>query len=409
MNSLMALTLLCLTAAPAERAASAERLNLAEAGKTQATIVVPDRASGTVQHAAEELAAYLERISDAKFPIVAESEAAAGARIDVGLTGAARKSLPADLASCEERVMVRSVPGGLLVCGGSDRGTLFAVYRFLEALGCRWLAPEAEDELIPRQTTLSVSNLNIDARPAFAWRLFGGSRPQQEAWGLKVGFNGLYTAASAAHSGGCCYWPATVSGCHAYYQIMPAEKYAASHPEWNSLIDGKRQATRLQGRQLCVTAPGLADEFAANVIRLFDADPQAKLVSISPNDGYGWCQCPECLALDKQLCGARTTKQGLGREEPFMGDRVFWFANEVARRVAVKHPDRKLLVLAYVNYAEPPDTVRPGRAWELPTAASARKRSRAAALAGTPTRLASATTPAVGPASPSPRPTPRNR
>ncbi|MHB8902924.1 MAG: DUF4838 domain-containing protein, partial [Thermoguttaceae bacterium] len=62
---------------------------------------------------------------------------------------------------------------------------------------------------------------------------------------------------------------------------------------------------------------------------------------------------------DKKLCGGRTTRQGLGVEQPFMGDRVFWFANEVARRVAVKHPDKKLLVLAYINYAEPPDTVRP--------------------------------------------------
>ena len=42
-----------------------------------------------------------------------------------------------------------------------------------------------------------------------------------------------------------------------------------------------------------------------------------------------------------------------------MGDRVFWFANEVADRVARKYPDKKLLVLAYVNYAEPPDTIRP--------------------------------------------------
>lgn len=43
-----------------------------------------------------------------------------------------------------------------------------------------------------------------------------------------------------------------------------------------------------------------------------------------------------------------------------MGDRVFWFANEVAGRVAQTCPDKKLLVLAYINYAEPPDTVRPG-------------------------------------------------
>ncbi len=36
-----------------------------------------------------------------------------------------------------------------MICGGGDRGTLFGVYRFLETLGCRWLAPGAENEVVP--------------------------------------------------------------------------------------------------------------------------------------------------------------------------------------------------------------------------------------------------------------------
>ena len=49
--------------------------------------------------------------------------------------------------------------------------------------------------------------------------------------------------------------------------------------------------------------------------------------------------------LDKRMCGARTTKQGLGAERSFRGDRIFWFANEIAARVAKKHPD----VVAYLR------------------------------------------------------------
>jgi hypothetical protein len=146
---------------------------------------------------------------------------------------------------------------------------------------------------------------------------------------------------------------------HTWWKIVPNDPYFEKHPEWYSLLGGKRVPGDVHGRQLCVTASGLADGFAANVIRVFDDDPKCRLMSISPNDGYGWCQCPACIDLDKRMCGGRTTKQGLGAERPFRGDRVFWFANEVATRVAEKHPDKKLLVLAYVNYAEPPDTVRP--------------------------------------------------
>lgn len=174
-----------------------------------------------------------------------------------------------------------------------------------------------------------------------------------------MGMNGLYTAESAAANGGSLYWPDAVPGVHAYNQIIPNDPYFKEHPEWFPLRSGRRTPGDIHGSQLCVTADGLADQFAANVNAIFDADPTCRLLSISPNDGRGWCECPRCAELDQKLCGGRTTQQGLGGERPFRGDRVFWFANEVARRVAEKHPDKKLLVLAYINYAEPPDTIRP--------------------------------------------------
>ncbi|MBM3887512.1 MAG: DUF4838 domain-containing protein, partial [Verrucomicrobia bacterium] len=328
-------------------------------GQRCATIVMPADASATVRDAAGELCAYLEKMSGAKLPIVAEGKAVTGARIDVGLTKAARKRAPKDFAGDDERVWIETGPKGATICGGGDRGTLFAVYRFLETLGCRWLAPEPENELVPQRKTIPLESLRLDTKPAFSWRLFSARKLQNERWGLKLGMNGFYSAETAATNGGCVYWLRSIRGVHAYHQIMPAKRYFVTHPEWNPLLGGKRMPTNEERNQLCVTAPGLADEFAANVIRAFEEDPGTPLVSISPNDGSAWCECDACLALDRKLCGGRTTKQGLAREKPFMGDRVFWFANEVADRVARKLPDKKLLVLAYINYAEPPDTIRP--------------------------------------------------
>jgi hypothetical protein len=320
---------------------------LVENGQPRATIVVPVNASPTVSEAARELSAYLEKMSGAKLPIVAEGQPVTGARIDVGLTP----------TGDDERIRIEVGPDNVTISGGGDRGTLFAVYRFLETLGCRWLAPD--HELVPQRKTIAMEPFRLDSRPAFSWRLFKSNRAANEQWGLKLGMNGLYSAETAATNGACVYWPRNIRGVHAYYQIMPAKRYATAHPEWNPLLGGERVPTNVDRNQLCVTATGLADEFAANVIRAFDENTATPLVSISPNDGYGWCECSVCLALDKKLCGGRTTKQGLAREKPFMGDRVFWFANEVADRVARKYPDKKLLVLAYVNYAEPPDTIRP--------------------------------------------------
>lgn len=328
---------------------------LVEDGIAKASIVVPVGASPTVHRAACELRDYLAKMSGAHLHIVSEDEAVVGTRIDIGLTWTTRAQVPAAFTGDTERVWIGTFEKGVSVCGGGDRGTLFAVYRFLEELGCRWLTPEPENEIVPHRASISVEALHVDTRPAYTWRTFS---PGSERWGLKLGLNGFYSAGSARSNGACLFWPRQVRGVHAYHQIVPSKAYFASHPEWSPLLGGKRVPTELFC-QLCVTAPGLADEFAANVIKALDADPGTQVISISPNDGYRWCECEACLALDGKLCGGRTTRQGLDRDRPFVGDRVFWFGNEVARRVAKKHPDKKLLILAYVNFAEPPDTIRP--------------------------------------------------
>lgn len=333
--------------------APAAAVVLVQDGQAQAAIVVPDQAGATVQFAAAELAGYLEQITGAALPVVAEAQAPAGVAVHVGLTQAGRELAPTE----PEGIAIRADEGHVVICGGSDRATVYAVYRFLEALGCRWLA--LDQEFVPHAATLDVPAMDLATAPAFSMRTFVARDEPKRVWGMKMGMNGLYTAEDLDRHGGSYYLPAAAPTCHAYYQIIPSELYFEAHPEWFPLLQGERRPGALHGSQLCVTADGLADEFARRVIEIFDADPNLQLMSISPNDGMGWCECDACRALDEELCGSRTTAQGLAGERPFVGDRVFWFANQVAERVARVHPDKLLLVLAYINYAEPPDTIVP--------------------------------------------------
>ena len=336
-------------------AGPAMALALVKDGRAQATIVVPDEVTTSVQYAADELARYVEQISGAVLPVVPESGPVKGGAVHVGPTQVAREYVPTE----PERIVVKATADHLVICGGSDRGTLFAVYRFLEELGCRWLAPD--QEYVPEKTTVDVQGMDVDTAPVFSMRTFVSRQEEKRVWGVKVGMNGFFTSEGVDLHGGGYYLPASAPSCHAYYKIIPAEMYFEAHPEWFPLQQGQRRPGALHGAQLCVTASGLAEEFARRVVEIFDEDPNLRLMSISPNDGRGWCECPECGALDERLCGSRTTKQGLAGESPFVGDRVFWFANQVAEHVARKHPDKLLLVLSYINYAEPPDTVVPAR------------------------------------------------
>lgn len=353
-TALFATLLFSLCGVSALAADQVDSVLLADAGKAAASIVIPDDPSPAVSAAAGDLRDYLAKITGAQFPIIVEGKVATGMRLDVGPTQVTRTLLPRDFASDPERVWIQTHPQGVSLCGGGDPGTTFAVYQFLERLGCRWLTPK--DEVVPRIGRLTVQPLRIDTQPGFVWRSFAGH--QNGKWGLKLGMNGFYPPDSAAAECGNLFWPPGITGFHAYHQIIPEDTFG-KHPEWSPLRGGKRVPTG-EFMQLCVTAPGLADEFAANVVRALKKDPAAPVVSISPNDGYRWCECAECLSLDRKLCGGRTTGQGLDRTSPpFVGDRVFWFANEIARRVALDEPNKKLAVLAYVNYLEPPDIIRP--------------------------------------------------
>jgi len=353
-----AAALLCWAIACLPRCARAESadvgLLLAEEGRALATVVVPEQASPSVEEAARDLARYLGRMTGAEFKVVPEGRAPAGLRMDVGPTDLARK-VAGDLSGKDERVRILAHPGGVVIAGDGELATSFAVFRFLERLGCRWLAPG--EELVPSSPRLAISRLDIDTRPAFELRTFFAQGASGSAWARRVGMNGFFSPGSGAARAGGAHWPRGAQGFHGYHSFIPGRTFA-EHPEWHPLIGGKRVPTD-DFLQLCLTAPGLADAFAAEVVRVLRDDPSATMVTLSPNDGLRWCACEACREVDRRLSGGRTTYQGLDGTAPrFVGDRVFGFANEVAERVTREVPGKSFAVLAYVNYLEPPDTVK---------------------------------------------------
>ena len=326
--------LLLLAAAP---------IRLYEGGRPHCAVIVPAGADDRVKAAGDELARYLGQLGG-RAPVVAPAPPDGLLPIRVG-----RREDPEGRS--KEAVLITVRTDGIAIGGPTDRAVYFAVYRFLEQLGCRWVAPTIDH--VPSLPDLAIEPGETISRPAFDVRTFVGRIPERAEWGMKVGLNGFYTHEAAARYGALELGAQT----HTYHQFIPTDRWYPTHPEWFPLIGGERKAGGVHAGQLCVTAPGVADAIGAAVNALIDADPSLEYVSISPNDGSQWCECPACLALDERLSGDRMADLGLGAPRKYVGDRVFWFANQVARRVAPKHPGVKLLCLAYINYAEPPQTV----------------------------------------------------
>jgi hypothetical protein len=164
------LTTLLLLAPLTTLSAVEPSIRLAENGTARHAIVIDAAGTATEaeRFAAEELALFLKKITGAAFSIVKEGEQA-GPGIYVGHTRRAAKA-GVDLAALGEEDWVLLTAGeDLILTGGRPRGTLYAVYEFLDSkAGCRWIAPDIE--IVPANRDFAVPALDVRGRPAFSWR-----------------------------------------------------------------------------------------------------------------------------------------------------------------------------------------------------------------------------------------------
>ena len=133
---------------------------------------------------------------------------------------------------------------------------------------------------------------------------------------------------------------------HTFIKLIPPEKYHAEHPEYFALVKGKREVTdsKSHGNQLCTSNPDVIREVAKNMIAVLDKEPDIEIITLSPNDGGGFCECDKCRALDEP---DRDWFAKYSR-------RLAIFNNEVAKIVKQKHPKVLIKVGAYAMYARPP-------------------------------------------------------
>ncbi len=323
---------------------------LATDGKPQMTIVVAEGAIPAERTAAQELASYLGKVSGGQFGVVGEAAALPGPCLYVGPTAFARKQGLDPSAWGPERWALRSVGADVVLVGGRPRGTLYAVYRFLEDhIGIRWWSPF--EEHVPQRPTLNVPSLDRHGEPRFRYRdihllyAHDGGR-----FAARNRLNGQgFRAPDVALGGGVYYGPP--NGVHTFNFYIPPKEYFDEHPEWFSLVDGKRTAKRAQ---LCLTNEELR---AAVVKKLTGYIEQARATArkagrappldfdISQNDWGGMCQCDACQAI----------AQREGSESGPLLD----FLNYVADAVREKYPQVRINTLAYQMTEDPPKTLRP--------------------------------------------------
>lgn len=273
-----------------------QAITIAENGKAQAVIVIAKDASEPEQHAAAELAEFLGQVSGAPFEVVNDPPPQKS-RLFIGQKAA--KEADPDFTTeglGAEGIVIRTVGNDLILAGGYPRGTLYAVYTFLEDyVGCRWWSSTVST--IPKKTSLKIGALSLRYVPEFSYRESHWFDAFDRDWSVRNKFNGNMYRLDAKRGGKVTFMSGLRRTMHTFYELISPEKYFKEHPEWFSEIEGKRSVER---SQLCLSNEEMRAELVKNLRELLRKDPAADIAWVAQNEGPGNCQCAHCAAIDAE-------------------------------------------------------------------------------------------------------------
>ena len=309
---------------------AAEPIVIARDGKTEWRILVTADASEAENYAATELAMYLGKISGAKLPIEKDPEKDVSKAI---LLRFAR-----DFGGEEYQHHYDAARNVLTISGGRPRGVLYGVYGLLEDhLGCRWFTRDCEK--IPKRDPLTIpSDMNERVKPRLEYREAFWTEAFDGDWAARNRLNSSRAHLANKHGGKVSYGAFV----HTFNKILDPNKHFEAHPEYFSLVNGKRIR---RNTQLCLTNPEVLRIAIEEVRKWIARKPQATIFSVSQNDCRNPCQCSKCKALDD----AEGSHAGT----------LLAFVNKVAEAIEKDYPHVAIDTLAYQYTRKPTKTIKP--------------------------------------------------
>jgi hypothetical protein len=371
-------------------------------GKPKAAIVLANSVHPN-DLAVTALVSHIKEISGATLPVIAEKDLANAEIKDGRIIPPAGTEPGQSYILLGDGALTRKLglsvddlgPGGILVQTGGNTIALLAkedgsssrspasarpVFRFLEALGCRYLWPGETGKVIPHQNTITAPDLDVHFTPPIGQRNIRFSPPDARDTAKGLAWLGatvedyraaLNNAERTEAEGSWAAWNGLggnigiVGGSAGGGLRGGWDEHGAAHPEWFALqADGTRDQSKAKGRwRLCVSNPALIEHVANDIIARLNGHAQG-VISLCPNDGgySSFCQCEECRKLDppnapkvKMLIFAHVGgSERTEVEVPALTDRFVHYWNAVIERVTKVVPDQLFLVEAYSYYSDPP-------------------------------------------------------
>ncbi|WP_177230259.1 DUF4838 domain-containing protein [Chitinophaga sp. CF118] len=289
-------------------------------GVTTYVIVLPEAASRNEKRAATILQDYLKRISGVSLNIITETAYTMQPAIFIGNTGHSEKFNTGKLKN--ESFFIASDYKYLYIKGGGGKGVIYGVYTLLEDyFGCRKYADIPTS--LPVDKNIHIAKQLMDKQePALVYReTYYPNAFDNEylEWHKLHRFEDLWGL-----------WG------HSFFKLVPPKTYFASHPEYYSLVNGKREAT-----QLCLSNEDVFNITVDYFRKAIADNPDALYWSIAAEDGSSFCTCDKCSKANA--------------EEGSPSGSLIRFVN----RVAAQFPSQQFTTLAYLHTSKPPQQTKP--------------------------------------------------
>lgn len=325
-----------------------------ELGKNNATIWH----TGKSAVHARELQGFLSRVFGKKYTLKLSK---ANNKMPGIFVGIQPTSLKLDVLADKDYTVIHAAGDQLYIFGNDSHkltGTAYAVADFLEKhCGVRFLWPGELGTVVERRKPVTIKDGTDYYRPPFDLRMtssftYGmGLLTRKDAADLYTWLTRMKTGRSI-HSRGSGFQ-------HAFFHLMPREVYGKEHPEYYSLVSPgrwigepkpsvptRRNDPSIGGpAQLCTSNKDVRRIIAEKIA----APKDGRIRSISPNDGFGFCECDNCKAQD----GNDSKRQHNGHL--IVTNRMYDFAEDIAKQVYKLNPKAKVGMFAYSFYDGVPE------------------------------------------------------
>lgn len=381
-----------------------KRLVLVQNGKGNAVIVLPGNPGRILQFAAKELQSHLKLICKTDFPVVSKP---VDGKVNLMLGESFLKEIRRDLAGIPVDGYVICAAGNRIYLAGRDdpkadpvreaggwckweRGTLYAVYDFLERFaGVRFYFPGKMGTIVPRKKNLQIPAMDIREAPDFKTRKFiSGVRPIPGRPTVSSWYEGTEKERQdVIRKDGMNRYRLRVSSyammaAHGLAQMGYVHRFAKTHPEYFALTAKGERYT--QGRlgwdvknnagingQLCLSHPGLREQVYqdAKAFLTGKSASEAKIdlgkerggvhwpsslvkgyFDVMPNDSFYLCRCSRCQADFRKGPQA-------------VSDHVWRFARDLGVRLKREKVKGYLNMMAYNPYKLIPSFDLPDNLW----------------------------------------------